>query len=178
MTIRPHIVAAVARCASACCRLLVRPAANPARVAPRSRQNRAPSRFAAWQCGHVVPDRFPDRLTVNRMGGEGQGLPRRCRSLCLCSSLRCMMWSRRSHGVGPRARLSEECGAPLSEASRGCASGPGAPNPGSRTRVYAALPALIAFLPREGRVLAHHYAQVPCPGPGPRGLSRCAGETL
>src|SRR5215470_18418950 len=63
------------------------------------------------------------------------------------------------HEVGPRARFCEACGAPLSEAASARAPAESAPDP--RARVYAALPALIAFLQREGRVsyraLAHIF---------------------
>src|SRR5215470_3812939 len=66
--------------------------------------------------------------------------------------------SRCSHEVGPRALFCEACGAPLPEAAEGAPTGSGA---ASRARVYAALPALIAFLQREGRVsyrvLAHVF---------------------
>ncbi len=65
-----------------------------------------------------------------------------------------------SHQVGPRARFCEACGARLPEAS---AAAPGAPTgsaPDSRGRVYAALPALIAFLQREGRVSYRALAHV------------------
>lgn len=53
------------------------------------------------------------------------------------------------HDVSPRARFCEACGAPLPEATAGAPAGP---DPPSRARVYAALPALIAYLQREGRV--------------------------
>ena len=53
------------------------------------------------------------------------------------------------HGIGPRARFCEVCGAPVPEAAGGAPAGS---DPGSRARVYAALPALIAYLQREGRV--------------------------
>ncbi len=60
------------------------------------------------------------------------------------------------HEAGPRARFCEVCGAALPEASTTTGSGPD-----PRARVYAALPALIAFLQREGRVsyraLAHIF---------------------
>jgi hypothetical protein len=65
-----------------------------------------------------------------------------------------------SHEVGPRARFCEACGAPLPEAP---AAAPGATtrsDPDSRARVYAALPALIAFLQREGRVSYRALAHV------------------
>ena len=62
------------------------------------------------------------------------------------------------HEVGPRARFCEACGAPVLEAAAGGVAGSG---PDSWARVYAALPALIAFLEREGRVsyrvLAHVF---------------------
>jgi class 3 adenylate cyclase/predicted ATPase len=62
------------------------------------------------------------------------------------------------HEVGPHARFCEACGARVLEAVAGGTAGS---RPGSRDRVYAALPALIAFLEREGRVsyrvLAHVF---------------------
>jgi class 3 adenylate cyclase/predicted ATPase len=57
-----------------------------------------------------------------------------------------------SQEVGPRARFCESCGARLPEASAASAGAPTRSAPDSRARVYAALPALIAFLQREGRV--------------------------
>ena len=63
-----------------------------------------------------------------------------------------------SHEAGPRARFCEACGAPVPEAAAGGAVGSDA---ASRARVYAALPVLVAFLQREGRVsyrvLAHVF---------------------
>jgi class 3 adenylate cyclase len=70
-----------------------------------------------------------------------------------------MLCARCGHEVGPRARFCEACGAPLSEAASARTPAQSAPDP--RARVYAALPALIAFLQREGRVsyraLAHIF---------------------
>jgi len=61
-----------------------------------------------------------------------------------------------SQEVGPRARFCEDCSAPLREA----AGAPSESAPDSRARVYAALPALIAFLQREGRVSYRALAHV------------------
>jgi class 3 adenylate cyclase/predicted ATPase len=68
-----------------------------------------------------------------------------------------MICARCSHEVGPRARFCEACGAPLLEA---CAGGTTESIPSARLRVYAALPALIAFLQREGRVSYQAIAHV------------------
>ena len=68
-----------------------------------------------------------------------------------------MICARCSHEVGPRARFCEACGAPLGPRARARHGS----DLDSRARVYAALPALIAFLQREGRVsyraLAHIF---------------------
>ena len=63
-----------------------------------------------------------------------------------------------SHEVSPRARFCEACGAPLPETSP--ASAGVAAESASRARMYAALPALIAFLQREGRVSYRALAHV------------------
>ena len=55
------------------------------------------------------------------------------------------------------ARFCEACGAPLLEASAGATT---ESIPSARLRVYAALPALIAFLQREGRVSYQALAHV------------------
>src|SRR5262245_4894364 len=57
-----------------------------------------------------------------------------------------------SHEVGPRARFCEACGATLPGASTASMGAHTGSAPDSLGRVYAALPALIAFLQREGRV--------------------------
>ena len=64
-----------------------------------------------------------------------------------------------SHEVGQRARFCEACGAPLdpSAVSTGATT---ESNSASRVRVYAVLPALIAFLQREGRVSYRALAHV------------------
>ena len=64
------------------------------------------------------------------------------------------------HEVGPRARFCEACGAPLPEASAASAGATTGSDPDSRARVYAALPALIAFLQCEGRVSYRALAHV------------------
>jgi class 3 adenylate cyclase/predicted ATPase len=65
------------------------------------------------------------------------------------------------HGVGERARFCEACGASLPEATASVGP-PAASGSGSRARAHAALPALIAYLQREGRVsyrvLAHVFS--------------------
>src|SRR5215470_19908103 len=63
-----------------------------------------------------------------------------------------------SHEVSPRAWFCEACGAPLPEASPASAGVPA--ESASRARMYAALPALIAFLQREGRVSYRALAYV------------------
>src|SRR5215470_6706559 len=63
-----------------------------------------------------------------------------------------------SHEVSPRARFCEACGVPLLEASPASAGVPA--ESASRARMYAALPALIAFLQREGRVSYRALAYV------------------
>ncbi len=65
-----------------------------------------------------------------------------------------------SHEVGPRTRFCEACGAPLPEAAAASAGATTGSDPDSRARVYAALPALIAFLQREGRVSYRALAHV------------------
>ena len=65
-----------------------------------------------------------------------------------------------SHEVGPRARFCEACGAPLPEAAAASAGATTGSDPDSRARVYAALPALIAFLQRERRVSYRALAHV------------------
>jgi len=62
--------------------------------------------------------------------------------------------------VGPRTRFCEACGAPLPEAAAASAGATTGSDPDSRARVYAALPALIAFLQREGRVSYRALAHV------------------
>src|SRR5688500_10999725 len=62
-----------------------------------------------------------------------------------------------AHEVGLRTRCCEACGASLLEAAAGAPTGSGS---GSRARVFAALPALIAFLQREGRVSYRALAHV------------------
>src|SRR5918996_1232937 len=71
-----------------------------------------------------------------------------------------MLCARCSHEVGPRARFCEACGARLPEVSAASAGAPAEAAPDSRARVYAALPALIAFLQREGRVSYRALAHV------------------
>jgi hypothetical protein len=65
-----------------------------------------------------------------------------------------------SQEVGPRARFCEACGARLPEAVAASAGSPTGSAPDPRARVYAALPALIAFLQREGRVSYRALAHV------------------
>jgi class 3 adenylate cyclase/predicted ATPase len=65
-----------------------------------------------------------------------------------------------AHEVGPRARFCEACGARLPEASAASSSEPAGSDASCRARVYAALPALIAFLEREGRVSYRALAHV------------------
>src|SRR5215831_13190025 len=62
------------------------------------------------------------------------------------------------HEVSPRARFCEACGVPLPEAFPASAGVPA--ESASRARMYAALPALIAFLQREGRVSYRALAHV------------------
>ena len=64
-----------------------------------------------------------------------------------------------SHEAGPRARFCEACGAPLAP-SAAAADSPTRSAQDSRARAYAALPALIAFLQREGRVSYRALAHV------------------